>query len=221
MTAMTSKDPVKATSREGLPVGEPLSLVSICLDSETWGILKLFTSSAPVVRLDRHLDQYRVDDHESVLDWIGDPAPDICLLDFGVDRRSAAMVAERIHADAPDSAFCAVSSQSEPDLIIQAMRSGCSEYLLKPLDPEQLLNAVARVGGRRREKKESDRAQMSAFIGAKGGCGVTTLVTQLGASLASSCSRKTLVLDLHSDFGDAALYLGLTKYRYHFFDLAD
>src|SRR5437762_7021923 len=126
------------------------------------------------------------------------------------------MVAERIHADAPDSAIFAVSSQSQPDLIIQAMRSGCSEYLLKPLDPEQLLNAVARVGGRRREKKESDRAQMSAFIGAKGGCGVTTLVTQLGASLASTYSRKTLVLDLHPDFGDAALYLGLTKYRYHF-----
>jgi len=63
MTAMTSKDPVKATTRESLPVGEPLSLVSICLDSETWGTLKLFTSSAPVVRLDRHLDQYLVDDH--------------------------------------------------------------------------------------------------------------------------------------------------------------
>ena len=222
MSAMTSKNPLQASSsREGIPPGEPLSLVSICLDKDTWGILKLFADSTPVVRLQKHLGDYRLDDHESVLDWIGDPAPDICILDFDGDRRSAAMVAERIHADAPDSAIFAVSSQSQPDLIIQAMRSGCSEYLLKPLDPEQLLNAVARVGGRRREKKESDRAQMSAFIGAKGGCGVTTLVTQLGASLASTYSRKTLVLDLHPDFGDAALYLGLTKYRYHFFELLE
>ena len=222
MSAMTSKNPLQASSsREGIPPGEPLSLVSICLDKDTWGILKLFADSTPVVRLQKHLGDYRLDDHESVLDWIGDPAPDICILDFDGDRRSAAMVAERIHADGPDSAIFAVSSQSQPDLIIQAMRSGCSEYLLKPLDPEQLLNAVARVGGRRREKKESDRAQMSAFIGAKGGCGVTTLVTQLGASLASTYSRKTLVLDLHPDFGDAALYLGLTKYRYHFFELLE
>src|SRR5437867_3643555 len=221
MSAMTSKNPAQASSRESIPPSEPLSVVSICLDKETWGILKIFVDSTPVVRLQKHLSDYRVDDHESVLEWVGDPPPDICLLDFDSDRRSAAMVAERIHADAPETAIFAVSAQSQPDLIIQAMRSGCSEYLLKARDPEQLLNAVARVGGRRREKKESDRAQMSAFIGAKGGCGVTTLVTQLGASLASTYGRKTLVLDLHPDFGDAALYLGLTKYRYHFFELME
>src|SRR5947207_11419451 len=205
MSAMTSKNPLQASSsREGIPPGEPLSLVSICLDKDTWGSVKLFADSTAVVGLQTHLSDYCLDDHESVLEWVGDPAPDICLLDFDGDRRSAAMVAERIHADAPDSAIFAVSSQSQPDLIIQAMRSGCSEYLLKPLDPEQLLNAVARVGGRRREKKESDRGQMSAFIGAKGGCGVTTLVTQLGASLAGYCSRKTLVVDLHPEIGRAS-----------------
>jgi pilus assembly protein CpaE len=115
----------------------------------------------------------------------------------------------------------AVSSQSQPDLIIQAMRSGCGEYLVKPIDREQLLSALARVGGRKKEKKEHYAAQVLAFIGAKGGCGVTTLVTQLGALLANSYSRKTLVVDLHPDFGDAALYLGLTKYRYHSFELLE
>ena len=91
----------------------------------------------------------------------------------------------------------------------------------KPLDSEQLLNAVARVGGRRREKKEQAKAQVLAFIGAKGGCGVTTIVTQLGALLSKSYSRKVLVVDLHHDFGDAALYLGLTKYRYHSYELVE
>src|SRR5213593_3201975 len=207
MSAMTSKNPAQASSRESVPHSAPLSVVSICFDKETWGILKSFVDSTPVVRLQKHLSDYRVDDHESVLEWVGDPPPDICLLDFDSDRRSAAMVAERIHADAPEAAIFAVSSQSQPDLIIQAMRSGCGEYLVKPLDVEQLLNAVARVGARRKERKETDRAQVLAFLGAKGGCGVTTLVTHLGVLLASSYSRKTLVLDLHSDFGDAALYL--------------
>src|SRR5207249_4667235 len=177
--------------------------------------------STPVVRMHKDLSDYRVDDHESVLEWVGDPPPDICLLDFDSDRRSAAMVAERIHADAPETSIFAVSAQAQPDLIIQAMRSGCSEYLVKPLETEQLLNAVARVGGRRRERKEQARAQMMAFVGAKGGCGVTTLVTQLGALLAQTYSRKTLIVDLHHDFGDAALYLGLTKYRYHAYELVE
>jgi len=131
------------------------------------------------------------------------------------------LVAERIHADSPETSIFAVSSQSQSDLIIQAMRSGCSEYLVKPLDSEQLLNAVARVGGRRREKKEQAKAQVLAFIGAKGGCGVTTIATQIGASLAKTYSRRVLIVDLHHDFGDAALYLGLTKYRYHAYELVE
>src|SRR5881398_1933807 len=176
MSAMTSKNPAQASSRVSIPPSEPLSVVSICLDKETWGILKSFVDSTPVVRLQKHLSDYRVDDHESVLEWVGYPPPDICLLDFDSDRRSAALVAERIHAEAPETAIFAVSSQSQPDQIIQAMRSGCSEYLEKPLDSEQLLNAIARVGGRRREKKEQAKAQVLAFVGAKGGCGVTTIV---------------------------------------------
>src|SRR5262249_31787952 len=115
----------------------------------------------------------------------------------------------------------AISSHAQPDLIIQSMRSGCSEYLVKPVDREQMLNAVARVAGRRKEKKETYKAQMLAFVGAKGGSGVTTLVTQLGALLAKSYSRKTVVVDLHPDIGDAALYLRLTKYKYHSFELLE
>jgi pilus assembly protein CpaE len=221
MNAMTSKDPVRTTPKENLPASEPLSLVTICLDKETSGVLKLFAESAPLVRIDRQINEYRLDDRESVQDWIGTFAPDVCLLDFDRDRRSAALVAERIHAEAPDTSIFAVSAQAQPDLIIQAMRSGCSEYLVKPLDSEQLLNAVARVSGRRKEKRETARAQVLAFVGAKGGCGVTTLVTQLGGFLSQTYSRKTLIVDLHRDFGDAALYLGLTKYRYHAYELAE
>src|ERR1700758_3278679 len=117
MSSMTAKGPLKSSPRENLP-GEPISVVSICLDRETWGILKLFADSAPVVKLKKHVEDYRVDDHDSVVEWIGDPAPDVCLLDFDQDRRSAAMVAERIHSDSPETAIFAVSSESQPNLII-------------------------------------------------------------------------------------------------------
>lgn len=221
MSPMSIKDAINSPSRESFSSNEPLSVIGICLDESTWTVLKQFADSAPLIRLRSHLSEYRVQDTESATECLGDPPPDVCIVDFDRDRRKAALVAENIHSTAPETSIFAVSSDAQPDLIIQAMRSGCSEYLLKPIGSEQLLNAVARVGGRRKERAQPFRAQVLAFIGAKGGCGVTSLVTQLGALIASSLSKKTLIVDLHSDFGDAGLYLGLTKCRYHFFELVE
>lgn len=219
MNPMSIRDALNSPPRESFSTSEPLSVVGVCLDEETWTVLKQFAESAPLIRLRSHLSEYRTQETDS--DWLGDPPPDICIVDFDRDRRKAASVAENIHSAAPDSAIFAVSTDTQPDHIIQAMRSGCSEYLLKPMGREQLLNAVARVGGRRKERLQPSRAQVLAFMGAKGGCGVTSLVTQLGALLSTTLSKKSLIIDLHPDFGDAALYLGLTKYRYHFFELVE
>jgi len=221
MNPMSIRDAINGFQRENLSTSGPLSVVGVCLDEETWTVLKQFAESAPLIRLRSHLSEYRVQDTDSAVDWLGTPAPDICIVDFDRDRRRAALAAESIHSAGPETAVFAVSSDAQPDLIIQAMRSGCSEYLLKPMGREQLLNAVARVGGRRKERLQPFKAQVLAFMGAKGGCGVTSVVTQLSAMLANSFSKKTLIVDLHPDFGDAALYLGLTKYRYHFFELVE
>jgi pilus assembly protein CpaE len=218
MTAMSAKQSLNSSTWDFSP-NEPLSLVGICLDKSTLESLRVFAESASF-RIQKNIGNYGAEDHESIFEWIGDPPPTVCLVDFDLDRRAAAMVAEKIHSDSPETAVFAVSSESQPDAIIQAMRSGCSEYLIKPIDQEQLLNAMARIGGRRKERKEHLNARVLTFMGAKGGSGVTTLVTQLGAQLASS-SKKSLVVDLHPDFGDAALYLGLTKYQFHFFELLE
>src|SRR6185369_1486897 len=49
----------------------------------------------------------------------------------------------------------------------------------------------------------------------------TTVVTQVAAILANAYSRKTMVVDMHPDFGDAALYLKLNKPTYSFFELCE
>ena len=213
----TSNDP----ARESFSSGEPLSVLTICVDNDTAQSVRFFAESTPLIRIQVRRNEYRTQDTESVRNYMGEQIPDVCLIDFDKDRHSASVTAEQIHAAAPETAIFAISDQRQPERIIEAMRSGCSEYLLKPLDREQLLNAVARVAARKKEKKETYSGQLFAFVGAKGGCGVTTLATQFAAFLASSLRRKTLLVDLHPDFGDAALYLGLTKTSYHFFELLE
>ncbi len=201
---------------------QPLGAVGIGLDEETSQFLNLFATSSCLISIRAQLGRGRSPQvPETIVDELASLAPDICLLDFDRYRSIAVSLAERIHARLPETAIFAVSSQSQPSAILEAMRCGCNEYLVKPADREQLAAAVMRIGSRRKEKPDQARAQVLAFMGAKGGCGVTTLVTQLGALLAKSCSRSALLVDLHPDFGDAALYLKLTKGRYHFFELLE
>ena len=221
MKIMPAKDMTTLSLGDSLLPNEALSVVGVCLDDENWQFLKAFGETTGLIRILSRVDDYRAQDREAITDYLGDPLPDICLVDFDGNRRAASMAAERIHSSAPGTAMFAVSSHSQPDCILEAMRSGCTEYLTKPLEREQLVNAVGRIGARRREKKDQTRAQVMAFIGSKGGCGVTTLVTQMGAILSKSYSRKSLVVDLHPDFGDAALYLKLTKPSYNFFELLE
>ncbi len=216
------KDSMRISGRHDLILGESLSVVGLCLDDETRRFLDLIAGTAPVFRIRRHIASYReVQDQDSMLEQLGSPAPDVCLIDFDQDRRAAAMLAERIHSSLPSVALFAVSTQAHPEAILEAMRCGCREYLSKPLDREQLVSAMLRIGAQRKEKVDQSRAQILAFMGAKGGCGVTALASQIGALLAGEFSRNTLLVDLHPDFGDAALYLKLTKARYNFFELIE
>src|SRR4030095_8988918 len=193
---------------------QQLSVLTIALDRESQRLLKLWLSTASL----REVPSYPEDN--AFLESMETSAPDVCLIDFDKDSRKAFLIAEHIRQESPDTAIFAVSSDAQPDVIIQAMRSGCREYLFKPLVRDQLLQAITRAGGRR-ERKERSNSHIMTFIGAKGGCGVTTIATQLAALLASSGSKKTLLLDLHPSLGDAALYLGFTNSKYHAYELME
>jgi len=211
---MFPSDRKNASSSDGSG-SQQLSVLTIALDRESQRLLKLWLSTASL----RELPSYP--EADAFLEPMGTTDPDVCLIDFDRDSRKAFLVAEHIRQESPDTAIFAVSSDAQPDVIIQAMRSGCREYLFKPLVRDQLLQAITRAGGRRRERRERSNSHIMTFIGAKGGCGVTTIATQLAALLASSGSKKTLMLDLHPSLGDAALYLGFTNSKYHAYELME
>jgi pilus assembly protein CpaE len=199
--------------------------VTIALDRETHGLLRLYLPSLPL-KIRAEMSSYGPQETEVAPEWLAAGAVDICLVDFDTNPERAVAFAEQIHMLSPETAIFGVSSNAQPETLIEAMRSGCSEYLFKPLAREQLVQAVGRVGARRRERKEQQQqqtatAQVMTFVGAKGGCGVTTLATQLGIALAKLHSKKTLLIDFHSGLGDAALYLGFTNFRYHSYELVD
>ena len=114
-----------------------------------------------------------------------------------------------------------VSSHVTTDLLLRAMKAGCSEFLHKPLDSTQVQETLHQWQGRLVTANESTgkRGKIVTFYGVKGGVGSTALCVQLGMELAKSHPQKVLIVDDHRHLGHVALYLGVNESKYHFAQL--
>ena len=114
----------------------------------------------------------------------------------------------------------ALSSKSNPDVILNAMRAGYAEFLGSPLNCNEFSDSLLRLRRRWTAGRNAKTGRVLAFVGVRGGVGTTTLVVHLSSFLAQLCGKKVLVVDQHRQLGHVGMYLGLPMVEYHFYDLA-
>jgi pilus assembly protein CpaE len=198
-----------------------IAVITVGLDPLTYRTLSHFMSGMPSAGIAASIDTY------SGAEWevgrVSEQAPmRVCFIDYDQDPEHAIRVTERLHADHPEVHIFALSSFSDPERIIVAMRAGCAEYLLKPLQMDRVQEGLSRVEARQKEKARSKvRGRVIALVGAKGGTGVTALALHLALELTGQSQRKCLLVDQHETLGDASLYLGTGRHRFSFYELAN
>jgi pilus assembly protein CpaE len=136
---------------------------------------------------------------------------DVVLVDLDSDQEYALETVECISA-AQSAMVMAYSEQLDRNLVIRSMRAGAREFLSLPLAPGDVDGALARVSTRgpaARNMRGAGR-RLFVFLGAKGGCGVTTVATGFATSLAQDSGQSTLLIDLGAPLGDTAIRLGTT-----------
>jgi pilus assembly protein CpaE len=82
------------------------------------------------------------------------------------------------------------------------IRRGVSEYLVAPLQPLQLIRAITSLYA---DPATPFVGRTLAFIGAKGGCGSSTLAHNVGYHLAEVTLSNTVIVDYDLPFGTAGL----------------
>jgi pilus assembly protein CpaE len=197
-----------------------LAVTGVCLDPTIYRAVSQCISGIPGGAVLGNSDRYQGADRD-IARILDQAQTRICVIDFDQNFEEALATTERLASECPDVFVFAISSRSEPDTIIAAMRAGCSEYLFKPMQIDRLLDAVTRVQSKQREKVRSKtRGKVISLIGAKGGTGVTSLALHLALELAADGRRKCLLIDQHPALGDASLYLGTGRQHYSFYELA-
>jgi pilus assembly protein CpaE len=145
----------------------------------------------------------------------------LCIINADSDRELAMETATSLQQLLGERVLLiALSSRSDTDLVLDAMRSGYAEYLGSPLNSDQFSDSLLRLRRRWAVARTTKPGSVLAFLGARGGAGATTLVVHLSTFLAQLCGKKVLVVDQHRQLGHVGLYLGLPTTEYHFYDLA-
>lgn len=146
---------------------------------------------------------------------------DLVFLDLESDPLLGTKLIQFLADSNPGQRFIAMGPMLGPELLMAAMRAGVSDYLQKPVEPQELVAALDRVvqkvgwasGAKRRQP-----GLIYSFFSAKGGSGSTTVATNTAVMLQRLTGKRTLLLDLDLELGEAALFLGVQA-RFNFVDL--
>jgi len=153
--------------------------------------------------------------------------PEIVLLSAGLPPLGGFAAAEKLAVSGlpletilvtPDAS----GAESSGADLRAAMRAGARDSVSSTATPAELCDCVRSVHAealRRRspaftaDAAPSAGGKVIAVSGAKGGIGKTTLAVNLAVALAAETQTPTVLLDLYTQFGDAALMLNLFPRR--------
>jgi pilus assembly protein CpaE len=139
---------------------------------------------------------------------------DVVIVDLDGDPEYALEIVERIVSHRLATVFVC-SAKANLELAVRCMRAGAREFLTFPLNPATIAEALERISirGASAHPARKTARKLFVFLGAKGGCGVTTIAANFAVSVAQESGQTTLLIDLGLPLGDAALNLGMvTEY---------
>lgn len=118
----------------------------------------------------------------------------------------------------PGTVVIAAGQVNDVRLYRDLLASGIQDYLLKPFSPDQLRDAFNHAQAVFNAPKHAEAAVdrphiMTAVVGARGGCGASTIATSLAWLMGDKLQRSTALLDLDVHFGTGALSLDLEPGR--------
>ncbi|MGA3130252.1 MAG: hypothetical protein ABSD59_05590 [Terracidiphilus sp.] len=198
-----------STDRTGAGASDNVTLRVAILDSDS----QRRHAAAAVLSHIKNLDVTEIPAFplkvEGLAEILRDPY-DVVLLNADGEQDLAFDLAARLCADSRINVM-AYSSQADMKLAVHLMRAGAREFFATPFDPAEIAAAMGRAANRSAVTSEESRAasRLFVFMGAKGGCGVTTLAANFALALAQESEGRTLLMDFGLPLGDAAINLGI------------
>ena len=152
-------------------------------------------------------------DGPETLSMVKELQPHIVLLDLDLPVIDGLKVIELLAKEYPTVQCLVMSMKSDPEYILNSMKSGAKDFLREPFNASSLTEAIMNVYNKWLKDKEElfeekDTAKVVTLFSTKGGVGKTTLAINIASALAAK-QKRTLLIDASLQFGNVAITLDL------------
>jgi len=156
-------------------------------------------------------------DARTALERVAAAVPDLAILDVMMPGVSGLDLCQQLRArrETANLPIILLSAKDQVADRVAGLKAGADEYLVKPIDPVELIVRVASLLERTRRLRAEGAgraAKTISFIGAKGGSGTTSVVLNVGTWLASQ-QAEVVAVELRGQAGSFATLLGLKGAR--------
>ena len=147
--------------------------------------------------------------YEFFPDVVQQTEPDVGIVALDNQPQKGLELIQRLSQESPACSVLVLSSVSDGQLILSAMRAGAKEFLPAPFKAEDVASALDRIDRQRIGGRigKSRNCSIFAIAGASGGVGTTSLAVNLGCALASNPDNSVVLIDLDLSLGDADVFL--------------
>ncbi len=131
------------------------------------------------------------------------PTPNLVIVESGLPRDHVLMELDRLaECCDPGTKVIVIGHVNDVVLYRSLLRRGVSEYLVEPIEPLQLMEAISNLYN---NPETEPVGHVYAFIGAKGGVGSSTICHNAGWALSEQFKTNVVIADLDLAFGTTGL----------------
>ena len=177
-------------------------------------LLRATLPTSPVQELGNYPDS------KGLQQMLGTHHPNVCFVDFAGDIDTALNLVNLINQTDPGIGVVALMPTNNPELILRSMRHGATEFMMSPLNQDQLQGALNKLYRTLPKEKTEPRslAKTISVIPAKGACGATTIAACLAFQVRRLGHKRVLLADLDPLAGTISFLLKV-KCAYSFMDV--
>ncbi|MBI3695862.1 MAG: hypothetical protein HY238_13605 [Acidobacteria bacterium] len=120
--------------------------------------------------------------------------------------RALELIAE-LHSGPHEAVVIAAHTSNCSDLILTSIRTGASEYLGPPFEPDHVERALA--SRNKQVVKTAPKGRLISFVPARAGCGASTVAMHVAAAMSTVPNQRALLVDFDFHEGAVDFCLGL------------